>query len=129
MTSDIFHLRDAIDSLAVTFPHDAKAAELRCSFSEWWNHERPHLPYQGSVWKEATDAFFSAYVTNFARLFFTPADDTPRTRSQALSSVVHAGVHVGFTSTEQDSPALPSALLVAAKSLFALIVSPPDQKG
>ncbi len=127
MTSDIFHLRDAIESLAVTFPHDAKAAELRRSFSDWWNHERPHLPPEGGAWKKATDDFQSAYITAFARLFFSSTHDTSRTRSQALSSAVHAGMHLGFTSTEHGS--LPFALLVAAKSFFDLIASPPNQKG
>ncbi len=122
MTSDIFQLRELIDSLPMAYPHDEKAAELRRSFSVWWNHERPRLPPEGRAWKADVDAFWSAYVAAFARLFFTPRN-TPQTRSQALSAVVHAGMHVGVTSTEQDSPALPSSLLVAAKSFLDLIAS------
>jgi hypothetical protein len=121
MTSDIFQLRELIDSLAAAYPHDEKAAELRRSFSEWWNHERPALPPLSGTWKVDVDAFWSAYIAAFARLF----RGTPQTRSQALAAVVHAGMHVGCTT----SPARPSALFVAAKSFLNLIANPNDPKG
>jgi hypothetical protein len=121
MTSDIFQLRELIDSLAATYPHDEKAAELRRSFSEWWNHERPALPPLSGTWKANVEAFESAYIAAFARLL----KSTPQTHSQALAAAVHAGMHVGGTS----SPDRPSALFVAVKSFLNLIATPPDPKG